>query len=351
MDATEKANQAPAARVTVCIPTRNRAAYLRQSVASVLGQTYRDLVLVVSDNASTDETPAVVAGVGDPRLRSQRPETDIGLLGNFNRCLEGLETEFVVILADDEVLYPEHLEESVRFLDAHPTAGMAHCAFDVVGPGGELVAQDVNWCGAGSENRLDAGEDFIRATIGGWSLVAASTAVIRTAALPEGGFLPEDFPPADLGLWLRLALDWDIGFLATPLAAYRIHPGSHSAVYGTYTAGGYIDSVEHLLKGEEIKLRFLAENRERFADHAALAAVARAYTRRALVNRVARLTEDDRRLPKTARLLAQAVRVRPLIALDAQAWRLLAGAAVGPRIMSRVRARRAARSSTQAVAP
>lgn len=180
-------------RLTVYIPTYNRAHYLAASVASVLGQSYRDFRLVVSDNASTDETTALLAGLSDPRLEHVRLPENIGLLANFNRCLTDATTEYVLILADDDVLYPKHLEETVAVLDRHPHVGMVHTAFDVIGPEGEVVFRGVDWTGVAAG--IESGAEFICASLSGWSRVAASTALIRTRAVPEGGFLAADFPP------------------------------------------------------------------------------------------------------------------------------------------------------------
>src|SRR6476646_10618157 len=104
------------ARVSVFIPTYNRARLLGFAIESVLAQTYGDFELVVSDNASTDETPDVVAGFDDPRLEYVRQPENLGLL-----------------------------ERTVRALDERPRAGVAHAAFDVIGEDNEVLLPGVNW--------------------------------------------------------------------------------------------------------------------------------------------------------------------------------------------------------------
>src|SRR3954451_9236577 len=75
-------------RATVIVPTRNRARLLRQTMASVLAQTYRDFELVICDNASTDDTGDVVASFEDERIRLVRRPHDIGMVDNHRRSLE-----------------------------------------------------------------------------------------------------------------------------------------------------------------------------------------------------------------------------------------------------------------------
>ena len=75
------------ASVTVGIPTFNRAGLLRETIQSVLGQTYSNFRLIVSDNASTDETQEVVASLSDARLGYVRADKNIGMI-EFNRLID-----------------------------------------------------------------------------------------------------------------------------------------------------------------------------------------------------------------------------------------------------------------------
>ena len=79
-------------RVTVFIPTYNRARLLPEAIESVLAQTYDDFRLEVSDNASDDATPEVVASFDDPRLEYVRQPENLGLLGNHNWFLAAART-------------------------------------------------------------------------------------------------------------------------------------------------------------------------------------------------------------------------------------------------------------------
>src|SRR5687767_3754171 len=121
-------------RVTVFIPTRNRAEWLGGAIESVLAQTYRDFRLVVSDNGSTDGTAAVVEGFDDPRIEYVRraPELDLDLNAHFNLCFEECRTELVCTMPDDDRVEPAFLERTVAALDAAPRAGLAHAQVSIV---------------------------------------------------------------------------------------------------------------------------------------------------------------------------------------------------------------------------
>jgi glycosyltransferase involved in cell wall biosynthesis len=331
-------------RVSVCIPTYNRAAYLRETIESVLAQTFVDFRLVVSDNASTDETPAVVAGFDDPRIVYSRLEENIGLVPNHERCLELADTEFVAVLPDDDTLRPDMLESAVAVLDEHPRVGLVHSAFDLVDADGRTVGTNVDWTAlATAEDVYEAGRDYIRNAVATSIRVHVSTAVFRTAALPELRFDPRDHPPVDLALMLRIALEWDVYFVARPLAAIRLHRESFSASNGgTYTDTGFIEDPDYIEKVKEIKLRFLDENRERLSDRDDLLRRARRANSLSHVNAIGRRTWPERRRGETIRLLRHAQRRDPRLLFEPAAWRLLVASLLGPRAVDEFKRRRSA---------
>src|SRR5690242_9782613 len=132
-------------RVTVALPTYNRSALLREALDSVLAQTFTDFVVVVSDNASTDETPDVVASYGDPRIVYRRQGRNIGWIANFNSALSGAETDYGIFLSDDDLLRPDLLARAVEVLDAHPGVGIFHSAFDIIDASGTVRMPGMDW--------------------------------------------------------------------------------------------------------------------------------------------------------------------------------------------------------------
>src|SRR5688572_26222842 len=98
-------------KVTVAILTRNRSHFLRDALASVLAQRGVVLDVIVLDNASADDTPAVVRSFDDPRLTYVRHETDIGLWRNWDRGIREARARapFVSIFHDDDVMLPGFL--------------------------------------------------------------------------------------------------------------------------------------------------------------------------------------------------------------------------------------------------
>ena len=210
--------------VTVGIPTFNRAGLLRETIESVLGQTYSNFRLIVSDNASTDETQEVVATLSDARLGYVRADKNIGMNANFNRLIELTESEFLMLLPDDDLLYPEYLNSVIKVLERNPRVGLVHTAFDVIDidsrvqkHAASLVKSNHRW------KVVEPGRAFLERSMTA-IVVCQTSATFRTRAIREaGGMRILEEPFADISLFMRIAQNWDIAYLDRPLAAVRIH--------------------------------------------------------------------------------------------------------------------------------
>ena len=116
----DRARSAHPPRVSVVIPTHNRAGLLPRAVGSVLAQTWTDFELLVVDDHSTDGTPAVIAGFADGRIRSLRHERNRGQSKALNTGIEHARGEYVAFLDDDDEWLPAKLAAQVALLDAGP---------------------------------------------------------------------------------------------------------------------------------------------------------------------------------------------------------------------------------------
>ena len=324
-------------RVTVVIPTYNRARFLPGAIDSVLAQTYADFRLLIADNASDDDTREVVARYDDPRIEYVRRPENLGITANHNLALQQVETPYCLIVPDDDLLFPEILERTVPVLDANPLAGMVHARFQVLNAGGDVLKEDEDWTYGLAEDTVESGEEFVRESMLWSCRVCASTALMRMEALPDPPFDQDDFPAIDFGMWLRMALGWEMAFVAEPLAAYRIHDASHSAAFGPPAGSGYTQRTEIVTRLKEVKLRFVERFRHRLPDEQDLRARAARSQRRELIWMARNETLPERRFGKTVKALAAGMRVDPRLAVEPAAWSLLAGSVLGKRAVSLLR--------------
>jgi len=111
-----------APRASIGLPVRNGEQSIGRAIESVLGQSFGDLELVISDNASTDATLELCRSYAerDPRVRVFPNEENIGLLRNYNRVVELSTGEYFRWLGADDWLEPRYLEKTIAVLDARP---------------------------------------------------------------------------------------------------------------------------------------------------------------------------------------------------------------------------------------
>lgn len=112
-------------RVSIIIPTYNRANFLGEAVASALGQDYQDIEVIVIDDGSTDETKAVLATFQDRRLVCVDQE-NAGRSRARNRAIAMARGEYITFLDSDDYYLPSKVGTQVAFLDANPQFGMAY---------------------------------------------------------------------------------------------------------------------------------------------------------------------------------------------------------------------------------
>ena len=143
--------------ISVAIATYNRARMVAEAIEAALGQTFEPDEIVVSDDASSDETAAALERIAarESRVRVIRQELNSGGVGNWNQAMRATRGELIAWCSDDDRFTAEHLKESVEFLSAHPEVAMVHSSFiDAVE--GNAVECGVVDCGGGGQARMMA---------------------------------------------------------------------------------------------------------------------------------------------------------------------------------------------------
>lgn len=217
--------------VSICIPVYNGEAFIGETIASALAQTYPNTEIVVSDNASTDRTTDVVAAAAasDPRIRYERAGSNVGPVGNFNRCLDLARGTYIKILCADDLLYPDCLTRQVAvFEDESGRAiSLVSAARDIVDERSRIRLRPRQPVPAGRIPATDAVQRTVRS---GTNLYGEPQSVLfRTAdARAVGGFNPNYGFCLDLDLWFRLLTRGDLFRIPDALCAFRVSPHSWS---------------------------------------------------------------------------------------------------------------------------
>ena len=308
------------AKVTVGIPTYNRSGLLRTAIESVLAQSVTQFQLVISDNASSDDTEATVMSFRDPRIHYTRTDRNIGMSNNFNRIIELANTEFLVILPDDDLLRPDYLASVVPVLERYDRVGVIHTGFDLIDGNGDVVERGKMLLETREPLTIETGDQFLdRSMRQAWTLCWSSALFRRDAVVAAGGLPIEAEPLGDIPLYMKLALDWDFACIARSLVAFRIHAETASEVFAS----------ESPLSSSifEIRMRFL-ETAALPASHVArYRAIAAASLRSDTIETMTRLANragSGAGWWFTIRTLAEIVRNYPRTLLLPVTWKLLA---------------------------
>ncbi len=249
-------------RVTVAIPAYNAADFLGETLASVRGQTYGDLEIIVVDDGSTDGTAALAETVPGTRvLRRERG----GPAAARNDAVSSGTGELIAVVDADDLWLPTKLERQIAALDLHPEA--------------VLAATGVESIGAASGRGPTPSAGNVTAALIAENFITNSTVLVRRTALERaGGFDtdPDLVSVEDYDLWLRLSLAGPFAAVPDVLVQRRVHEANISAdSLRLYTRMiGVIEKFEALPGAEH----FAAETSRRKAELAYL--VGRGYLSR-----------------------------------------------------------------------
>lgn len=258
-------------RVTVAITTHNRCDLFKRALASALAQTYRNLEILVSDDASTDGTRDWMAQLQDARVRYVRMEKAAGIAGNFQNALNHASGELFMILNDDDELEPGAIEGLARpFADG--------CE------GEEREKVVLSWCPCkiqDAERRVryvtgggpdaEPGTELVTGLFDGVRGPRYCGILVRRRDAAEVGFSGDHGPIPDVGNWTRVAVRGGTACCVNePFARYTAHDASCT---GTSTAKSWQQAGEAIVRdlladlqriGDEEKARRIRKSQRNF---------------------------------------------------------------------------------------
>lgn len=118
--------------VTFCMTTYKRPGFLRNQLNSLLKQTFTNFRIIISDNDTSASGESVVKEINDPRISYVCNEINLGMVKSFNRSLARADTEYVVMITDDDPVYPEMLQTLYDLSVEYPGYGMYYGGCDIM---------------------------------------------------------------------------------------------------------------------------------------------------------------------------------------------------------------------------
>lgn len=210
-------------KVSVVIPAYNAMAYLPETIANVLNQTYTDFEVLVINDGSTDKTPEWVAQIDDARLRLVS-QTNLGLAGARNTGIREAKGEYLAFLDADDLWESTKLAQQVQVLDNHPKVGLVYTWVTYINEQGNSTGKLVNNKSNGTEG--DVWQKLTESNL----VECGSVAMVRRECFAECGVFDCNLGSfvEDWDMWLRIARVYHFKVIKQPLVYYRQVTGSAS---------------------------------------------------------------------------------------------------------------------------
>lgn len=119
--------------ISVIMPVYNTAAYLHESIESILIQTFEYFEFIIINDGSSDNSEEIILSYKDPRIKYLKNETNKGYVFSLNRALKIATGKYIARLDSDDLSLPERLKTQYNFMENHPQVIVCGCAFESIG--------------------------------------------------------------------------------------------------------------------------------------------------------------------------------------------------------------------------
>ncbi|EDX76939.1 glycosyl transferase, group 2 family protein [Coleofasciculus chthonoplastes PCC 7420] len=206
--------------ISVVIPVYNGEKTIRQTIESVINQTFSNFELIVIDDGSQDSTLDIVRSISDSRLKVFS-FPNAGLATSRNRGIQLASGDYISFIDADDLWTGNKLEAQLKALLDNPQAAVAFSWTDCIDESGQFSRRGNYTTVSGNVYAQLLLTDFIE---------NGSNLLIRSEAFKKVGYFNESLPAAeDWDMWLRLAVNYEFAVVPSPQVFYRLSTTSMSA--------------------------------------------------------------------------------------------------------------------------
>ena len=201
--------------ISVVIPTYNRSSLVSKAIASVLGQTFTNIEIIVVDDSSTDATSDILTAQFAGKIIYLQHQHNSGLSAARNTGIKASRGEYVAFLDDDDEWLPEKLKLQIQIIQQNTAVGLVYCGYTQVAENGSVIRQ------IRPEKRGFILPDLLEDN---YITGSASAVLIKREVLDKAGYFDENLTACeDWDLWIRIARRCPIDYTDNILVAYKIH--------------------------------------------------------------------------------------------------------------------------------
>lgn len=248
--------------VSILIPTFNSEKYIEEAVNSALAQTYKNLEIIVHNDASTDNTRGILKKFNDKRLKVITTQSNHGMVGGWNYIMSKAKGKYIKFIASDDILTPDCVELMVKSAESDESIALVTCKRRLIDENGNSKG----FLQFSSRSIVTNGRSHAR-----WALttltenrVGEPTSVMfRRSLIDSCGYFDVTLHNlVDLEYWVRLLRKGNLAYINKPLCSFRIH-GSTSTSRAV-REGLFIDDIYKIIEKysneDTLQLYNLSEN-------------------------------------------------------------------------------------------
>lgn len=235
-------------KISIVLPVYNGEKHLRESLDSVLEQSYRDFEVIAWDDGSRDHSREIIGSYRDPRITVYENTHNSGLFSTLNSAIRKAEGPFIRLWAQDDIMKPYCLEREIAYFEPLTDCALAYSAYDVIDDGGRVI-----------KKRAELTEVFVvppdvaSEIMFYYGDITGNIAniTIRRSVLEEAGLFREDMlVSGDFEFLVRLAASHSFCEIHQPLIYLRSHAGQFSHQKGVFNL--------HTRENEELRAQLAA---------------------------------------------------------------------------------------------
>lgn len=203
----------PSPLISVIMPVYNGSRYLRLAIDSLINQTFKNWEFIIIDDASTDETPGILASYTDPRIRVITNNVNLGIAGSLNKGIEFAKAEIIARMDCDDISLPRRLETQFDFLQSHKEIGLLGTWARIINANGKGIAV----------RKPPSSLKGLKWTMMFGNAMIHTSTMFRTEIVRELKGYNESEPCEDYELWSRFTRESEIAVIPEILVLWREH--------------------------------------------------------------------------------------------------------------------------------
>lgn len=240
-------------KVSVIIPSYNHGKYIKETIQSVLDQTFQDFEIVITDDGSSDNTVEEIKKFDDKRIKLFVFSKNKGACAAANNCVNNSTGRYIAMLSSDDIFLPDKLEKQVDFLDSNPGIGVVFSRAQIIDEDGNNFKDPSHAYSSIFDKKNRSRYEWLNYFFYHGNCLCHPSALIRKKCYDKVGLYDERFASLpDLDFWVRVCMHFDIYIMPQKLIKFRVRHGEANA-----SGNRPENHIRNRLEFKEILIKYL----------------------------------------------------------------------------------------------